>query len=223
MQSPTFASPFFGDQFMARFQHGVPQIDLWKPAMSGIDPPREPERPRHPRPMRALPAEPSEWRILWESLTDVERALHGEVTSEDVRVEANIREAFHMSDGDNPIGDRLCAEYVGGLIDAGDLPGWWIDGGYTAEILASLSVKMWAAAETYDVARGDHTKAIRAVQMEPDADPEWRAYDEAKAAYPALYADYLERVRLRAVERTGYATEAEAAAEWASRANAGLP
>lgn len=223
MQSPTFARHPSADRFLLLFQHGVPQVDLWKPARSGINPPSRAECPRHPRQARALPSAPQERRILWDSLTETERALHGEVTSEDVRVEANIAEAFHMSDGNNPAGHQLCAEYVANIIEAGDIPEWWTEGGYATETLASLSRKMWAAEKAYDVAYAEHVKAVHAIQTGPDADPEWRAYDEAQAAYPALWADYLERVRLRAVERTGYATEDEAVAEWTARADAWLP
>ena len=55
------------------------------------------------------------------------------------------------------------------------------------------------------------------VVYRPDADPEWRAHDDAVAAWPKVWAAYLERVRLCAVERTGYASREEAEKEWAER------
>lgn len=218
MQSPTFVGQFFGDRFLDLWRFGVPQIDLWKPERSDVPAPPEPVRPSHERPERPLPAYP----IVSRDLTDEEADLSGEVSSREALQEANLYEYFSYgkSSPESDEGYRLCAEGAANAIEDGHPPSWWDPTRHTAEALSGLIRKMDAYDTAKTAAEKAHYATVRAIQAAPDADPEWRAYDEAQAAWPAAWAAYLERVRLRAIERTGYASKEEAEKEWAERGRA---
>lgn len=197
--------------FLDLFVHGIRQIDIWD-EHDPLDPP--PERPRMPygaRPVRPLPGRPTEHDALRACLTADQRHLLDVALACGALDRMHIRE--HWAPGCDPDclpGWRLVAELL-----PDERPAWWDpEEDYDADEAVQLHAALCAAETWHDRALAEHYDIVQAIQTAPETDPTWAAYDAAVAAHPTRVAAYWARRTAEAQRITGFASKAEAEADY---------